>query len=386
MPHEGVGVGDPEQGFRVPRVLFLIDSFRNPYAGSERQLYLLVEALVARGVECHLVVLTASDYLLNEDFPCAFTVLGYTSLGRPGIWGAMYSLGRRFRAQGFTIAHTFFNDVSVVAPPMLGLAGLQTVISRRDMGFWHTPGKLWLLRAMRGQVAAWIANSRAVADKTIVQEWAKPERTRVMYNGFPIEHGTSIEGAADLDALRSNGRVLVGLVANVRPIKRIQDLVRALGRLKDDVPALNVVLIGDGDQEPLRDLGRDLGVGDRLHCLGSRNDVPACLNALDIGVLCSESEGFSNALVEYMLAGLPVVCTEAGGNPEAVEHGETGLLYGVGDVETLATHLQGLAGDVEYRQKLGEKGRRIAQERFAMETMVDAHMALYSELLEGRSR
>ncbi len=180
--------------------------------------------------------------------------------------------------------------------------------------------------------------------------------------------------------------MLVGLVANVRPIKRIQDLVRALARLKDEVPALNVVLIGAGDQEPLRDLGHELGVGDRLHCLGGRNDVPACLNALDIGVLCSESEGFSNALVEYMLAGLPVVCTEAGGNPEAVEHGETGLLYGVGDVERLATHLQCLAGDVEYRQTLGERGRKVAQERFSMATMVDAHLALYSDLLEGRSR
>ncbi|WP_340162445.1 MULTISPECIES: glycosyltransferase [Halomonadaceae] len=379
-------MGNPEQGLQVPRVLFLIDSFKDPYAGSERQLYLLVEALVALGIDCHLVVLTASDYLLDEDFPCAYTVLGHTSLGRPGIWGAMYTAGRRFRAQGFMIAHTFFNDVSVVAPPMLRLAGFRTVISRRDMGFWHTLGKLWLLRAMRSQVAAWIANSRAVADMTIVQEWAKPERTRVIYNGFPIEHGASTEGAADLDALRSNGRVLVGLVANVRPIKRIQDLVRALAQLKDEVPALNVVLIGAGDQEPLRDLGHELGVGDRLHCLGSRNDVPDCLNALDIGVLCSESEGFSNALIEYMLAGLPVVCTEAGGNPEAVEHGETGLLYSVGDVETLATHLQCLAGDVEYRQRLGEKGRGVAQERFSMKTMVDAHMALYSELLEWRSR
>ena len=298
----------------------------------------------------------------------------------------MYSLGRRFRAQGFTIAHTFFNDVSVVAPPMLGLAGFQTVISRRDMGFWHTPGKLWLLRAMRGQVAAWIANSRAVADKTIVKEWAKPERTRVIYNGFPMEHASASEGAPDLDVLRSSGRVLVGLVANVRPIKRIQDLVRALAWLKDDAPALDVVLIGAGDQEPLRDLARELSIGDRLHCLGSRNDVPACLKALDIGVLCSESEGFSNALVEYMLAGLPVVCTEAGGNPEAVEHGETGLLYEVGDLETLATHLQRLAGDIEYRLKLGEMGRRVAQERFSMDTMVNAHVTLYRELLVGKSR
>jgi glycosyltransferase involved in cell wall biosynthesis len=269
---------------------------------------------------------------------------------------------------------------------MLGLAGFRTVISRRDMGFWHTPGKLWLLRAMRGQVTAWVANSRAVADKTIVKEWAKPERTQVIYNGFPIEHGPVSGGARDLEVLRSSGRVLAGLVANVRPIKRIQDLVRALAWLKDDAPALDVVLIGAGDQEPLRDLARELSIGDRLHCLGSRNDVPACLKALDIGVLCSESEGFSNALVEYMLAGLPVVCTEAGGNPEAVEHGETGLLYDVGDVEMLATHLQCLASDVEYRQRLGERGRRVARERFAMDTMVDAHMALYSELLEGRSR
>lgn len=363
-------------------VLLLIDCYRNPYAGTERQLYNLASSLVARGIACHLVVLAPSDYLDEEGFPCGWNVIGRTSLRDPRIWFELYRLGKRFRTGSYTVAQTFFNDVSIAAPPMLALAGIKTIVSRRDTGFWYTFSKRWLLRLTRRCVARWIVNSRAVAEVTESEEWAPRESIRIIYNGVnQPEHFSGIPD--DIAHLRWQGRVLAGLVANVRPIKRITDLIRGLDHIKQEVPSLDVVIIGDGDQESLRAEALARGIGDRVHCLGRRDDVTDCLAGLDIGVLCSESEGFSNALVEYMLSGLPVICTEAGGNPEAVDHGDTGLLYSTGDTRMLADGLAQLANHPEYRRSMGDRARIVAQSRFSMSAMVEAHIDVYREA-EGK--
>lgn len=363
-------------------VLLLIDCYRNPYAGTEHQLYNLASSLVARGIACHLVVLAPSDYLRKRGFPCDWSVVGHTSLRSPGTWYELYRVSKRFRERGYRVAQTFFNDVSIVAPPVLALAGVKTIVSRRDMGFWYTSSKRCLLRLTRIGVARWIANSHAVAAVTEANEWAPRESIQVIYNGVekPDDVSTVPE---DLGRLRQEGRLLAGLVANVRAIKRIPDLLESLERIKDEVPSLDVVIIGDGDQESLRAEASARGIGERVHCLGRRDDVNDCLAGLDMGVLCSASEGFSNAVVEYMLAGLPVICTDAGGNPEAVEHGHTGLLYPVGDTAKLADALRQLATDSHYRRRLGRSARQLALARFSVESMTDAHIRLYSELDEG---
>ncbi len=366
----------------VPRrMLFLIDQFVDNTAGTEGQLFRLIEVLSARGCQCHLVVLKRSAFLEQGRLPCSWTVLGHDRLLSPRTWLALYRLGRRFRRQGFGLAQTFFNDMSVLAPPMLAATGIRTIISRRDMGFWYTPAYLAMLRLTRRFVAACAVNSEAVASVTARCERFPLSELAVIYNGLappqPVDRPT------DLEALKQRGRLICGLVANVRPIKRIGDLLEALARIAASEPALDLVIVGGGDQTPLREQAQGLGISDRVHLLGHRRDITACLAAFDMAALCSESEGFSNAIIEYMQAGLPVIGTEAGGNPEAIDHGRTGYLYPVGDVGALATHLAYLARDPQLRDTLGAQAAEDARQRFSIERMVNDHVALYRRLMPG---
>lgn len=371
----------PQQDLPQP-ILFVIDHFRNPNAGTEGQMFNLIKGLDRARFVPVLLVFRDSEYLQKNGFPCDYHVLGHTRLFSPVTWAALWKMARKFRASGVRLAHVFFNDPSVVCPPVFRLNGIRTIISRRDMGYWYTPAYRSLLAVSGRFVSAAITNSDAVRHVTALSEPFDLSRVHVIYNGYEAGEWADDE-PADLAALRAKHpeAVFAGLVANIRPIKRMEDAVRAVGQLHSHGRDLHLVLIGDGDQADLRLLAKEQGVADKVHFLGPRADVKACLKALDIGLLCSESEGFSNAVVEYMQAGLPVVCSHVGGNPEAVEHGQTGYLYPCGDIAALAAHLQALSDSSELRQRIGDNAFRRARERFSMEAMVAKHQDIYEGLI-----
>ncbi|MCK8516784.1 glycosyltransferase [Methylonatrum kenyense] len=362
---------------------FVIDRFSQRGAGTEGQLLRLVNELLNRGVDCRLVALQPTDYLLQQGFPCPWQIVGRDRIADPRTWYALWRCARDLQRRGVRLAHVFFNDASVLAPPAFSVTGMPTLISRRDMGFWYTPSYLRCLRLTRRWIAGCVANSYAVRRYTSEMERIPPEAISVIYNGVEADQ-SRVEAVPALDALRAEGRVIAVLVANLRPIKRVQDLVEALGFLRASHPALAVAVIGAGDSAGLQARAADLDVADRLVFLGSRDDVGNCLRYADIGVLCSESEGFSNAIVDYMLRDLPVICTDTGGNPEAVENGVTGLLYPVGDVGGLAAALARLADDKALRGRLGENAGKVARTRFAVDRMVAEHIALYRSILRER--
>ncbi|SNC68267.1 Glycosyltransferase involved in cell wall bisynthesis [Marinobacter sp. es.048] len=367
----------------VPQpILFVIDHFRNPNAGTEGQMLNLIKGLDRARFEPILLVFRDSEYLRKYGFPCDYHVLGHTRLFAPVTWAALWKLAWKFRASEIRLAHVFFNDPSVICPPIFRLNGIKTIISRRDMGYWYTLAYRVMLAISGRFVSTVITNSDAVKQVTIRAEPFDLSQVHVIYNGYGAGE-TFCEVPADLTELRTKhlNAVFVGLVANIRPVKRMEDAVKAIGQLHQSGHDVHLILIGDGSQANLRLLASEQGVAERVHFLGPRADVKACLKALDIGLLCSESEGFSNAIVEYMQAGLPVVCSNVGGNPEAVEHGETGYLYPCGDVAALASHLRRLSDSGELRQRIGDNAFRCARERFSMETMVAKHQEIYDGLI-----
>ncbi|MBU2955608.1 glycosyltransferase [Marinobacter sp. F3R08] len=370
----------PQQELPKP-ILFVIDHFRNPNAGTEGQMFNLINGLDRSRYEPTLLVFRDSEYLQKNGFPCEYHVLGSTRLFSPSTWTELWKMARKFRASGVRLAHVFFNDPSVICPPVFRLNGIKTIISRRDMGYWYTPVYRSMLAVTGRFVSAAITNSEAVRQITASSEWLDLSRIHVIYNGYSGRE-TNHELPADLAELRRKhpDALFAGLVANIRPIKRLEDAIGAVGQLRSGNHDLHLILIGDGDQTNLRLLASELGVAEKVHFLGPRVDVKACLKALDIGLLCSESEGFSNAIVEYMQAGLPVVCSRVGGNPEAVEDGETGFLYPCGDVEVLANHLRMLSDNSELRQRIGDNALISARERFSMEAMVARHQDIYEKL------
>lgn len=371
----------------VTPLLYVIDYFRNPHAGTEGQLLALIEGLDRSEFAPHLLVFEDSPWLRENGFPCEYTVLGHRLLNSPATWLAMARFAWRFRQNGYRLCHVFFIDPSIICPLVFRLFGIYTLISRRDMGYWYTPLLKCILRLTRRFAEGVVANSQAVKTVTIAAEGFRKEDIHVIYNGFPdAPKSTPVKSrqVTELKRLREEGHLLMGLVANIRPIKRIEDAVSCLALLREVVPNLSLVVIGAGDGGDLIRKAKDQGVADRLHLLGSSDDVPGCLGFLDIGILCSESEGFSNAIVEYKRAGLPVVCSEVGGNPEAITHGEDGFVYPLGNAELFADAVRVLADDPLLRKAMGGLAQQNAVREFGMAKMVEAHQSLYLSVLARR--
>jgi glycosyltransferase involved in cell wall biosynthesis len=172
--------------------------------------------------------------------------------------------------------------------------------------------------------------------------------------------------------------VLVGTVARLEPVKRLDVLLRAMGVL-ERVPA---VIVGYGSLERrLERIAEELGLGDRVRFAGYQPDVWPWLSAFDVFALSSDWEGMPNAVLEAMAVGLPVVATSAGGTPDVVVQGVTGLLVPPGDHRSFAGALERLVRDSGLRQTMGEAGRRRVMDEFSAARMVQRTQALYAELL-----
>jgi glycosyltransferase involved in cell wall biosynthesis len=127
-------------------------------------------------------------------------------------------------------------------------------------------------------------------------------------------------------------------------------------------------------------------IGDHVQFVGEYRDVSSLFAAADFAVLSSWEEGFSNVVLEAMIAGLPMVVTDVGGNPEAVLHGKTGLVVPPHNPSALGRAILRLARDRGLRERLGNAGRTRVEQEFSLERCVDDHHNLYEELLEVASK
>jgi glycosyltransferase involved in cell wall biosynthesis len=146
-----------------------------------------------------------------------------------------------------------------------------------------------------------------------------------------------------------------------------------------------LLLVGrdDGIESSLKKKTRDLGIAEHVRFLGQRYDVADLLRIADIALLCSHEEGFSNALLEMMAAGLPCIVTDVGGNPEAVIDEVTGLLVPAKDPGAIARAILRLAHDPDLRRRMGLAGRTRVQQNFSLEACLDSYEALYSSIMDN---
>ena len=217
------------------------------------------------------------------------------------------------------------------------------------------------------------------------------DRVAVLRTGVDIDR---IDGALSRRAARKSlgipeDAIVVGAISVFRPVKRIPDLIDAVGALAKSQENLHLLLVGNPVRmtvEELRARATDAGLGDRIHLPGRLEDPGAVLNAFDVVVNCSIFEGSSNAIIEAMAAGIPVVGTAVGGTPELVADGVNGLLVPPEDVPALQAAIGRLVSDVRLRATMGSEGRSRALERHTRAAMVGAYLDLYRESAATGSR
>jgi L-malate glycosyltransferase len=145
---------------------------------------------------------------------------------------------------------------------------------------------------------------------------------------------------------------------------------------------VSFVVVGEGELRPaLERQDQALGLANRFHLPGAQRDVPEFLAGLDVAVLSSRSEGLSNAVLEYMAAGRPVVATAVGGNPRLIEDGVTGLLVPPDDPAALARAVARLLREPELAARLAREGRRRVEAHYSREAMVRRFERFYLRLV-----
>ena len=210
-----------------------------------------------------------------------------------------------------------------------------------------------------------------------------PEYSTVIYNGVDTRHFTvQLENKDDLDIMtkinRRDGEIIIGMIAKMRPEKSYVDALSAIRRLLDEQIPVKFVVVGDGPEYVnIKKLIDEASLSDNVILLGQLTDVRPVLAVLDIFILTSIAvETFSNAALEAMSMGKPVILSDIGGAAELL--GDTGKLYPAGDVDKLVECIKAFIFNQEDRMEAGNRGRSRVVDNFSMDKMADDYVNLFS--------
>jgi len=350
--------------------------------GTEQQVALLAGGLHERGVDIAVLVMfhggPREDILRNAGVPVVY--LGFRRFSRlhnvPRNVAALAGLVRRLRRDQPDVLHAFLLHSYLTAAAAGWIArGPVVVAGRRSMGFFKQ-GRTVLLAAERLATRATslvIANAQAVADDTRMNERVPAEKIAVVYNGLP----ESAFAVPDPVTIETQNPVLL-CVANLKPRKGHRHLLDAVALLQARGRPCTVLLAGEGEErQALERQAARLGVDVRF--LGATLGTGGLLARADVVVLPSLSEGMSNAVMEAMAAGRPIVATDVGGTPELLSG--RGLLVPPRDPLALAAAIERLLTDPGHAAALSERARAWSIEHLRLDDMVDRHVRLYAGLV-----
>ena len=375
--------------------LQLIGSFHQ--GGSERQAVQLTKLLIESG-HCNVFVATLNrEGVLLEDINRLglhevpeFRLNSFYDLHTAR---QVWRFARYLRKHEIDVVHThdFYTNVFGMAAAALARVPVR-IASRRESAVRPETQRLVERSAYRAAHAV-VANCEDVRQQ-LIREGVPAQKVRTIYNGLDLARvqpaRTDRSEILNSFKLPQQAR-FVTIMANMRAhvwdpepacYKDHPTFLRAAKRIHESVPDAAFIVAGEGEMmEATQELARSLGIAERTFFIGRCTDVASVLSISDVCVLSSSSEGFSNAILEYMAAGRPVVATDVGGAREAIVHGETGYLVPTGDHEQLGDYVIELLSDPESAQLLGEAGRRRVNEKFSSVKQLHNVESLYTELL-----
>lgn len=381
------------------RLAFFIGSLGR--GGTENQLLHLIKGLDNSRFELHLILLhgTGKERAAALDVKIHELLHGEESFRVPGrrlrrTVRTLWKLVRCLRRLNPDIIHCYLPTACVLGAIAGWIAGVPKIVcSRRALTRSYRTSKLLTLADKFAMNLAdlVLANSSAVQKELRHADNIPTEQIRLIYNGVD----TAAFRRAEPNGFRrclgvDESAMLVGTVANFFAYKRHEDLLEAARLLLAKHPRLCFVAAGreEGTRRDICEKIEYYGLSSNFKILGETTSVHTFFKSIDIYACPSDTEGFSNVLLEAMAAEKPVVATAVGGNPEAVADGETGFIVASRSPQALATAIETLVLDPSLRIQMGAAGARRVREHFTVEAMVRRHAELYAELAStpGRSR
>lgn len=370
------------------KIAYLIDTIHSLNAGTEKQLLGIIRHLDRDIFEPYLVCLHKSSWMENNSLPVDVFVLDYKGLLKPNIWKVIRDLVEIIRTKRFHIIQTFFEDPILIGYVGAVLSGNHPVLlsSRRDIGmgneepWYHVLYKIIYPLVFRGFNGI-VVNGESVSRYAAQISKVPHEKIRVIHNGISEPEKTETIPSI---FKQNPADVWIGITANLKPIKRLDVFIQAFRELLQVVDDVNIraVILGEGFQrKALMKMIEEYDLEPYVFLAGSVDDVTQFLQRCDIGVLCSDREGFSNAILEYMACGLPVVATQVGGNRELVDD-TNGISVPSGDHHALASALSRLCASAEMRQKLGGRSKEKVESQYSWNKIMKEWESYYFSLVK----
>ncbi len=354
--------------------------------GTERQLAETAMALDREVFEPHAACFRGGGFRARELREAGVPVLelGVRSLISGSALRGALLLRRYLCLHRIRLVHTFDVPMDLFGAPAARFFGVPVVLSSQRAHRALTPGLTrHLLRVTDRMVNGIVVNSQSVARELQSADRVAPSLIRVAYNGVDTRAFSPAAPAASRPW--PDAQAVIGVVCALRPEKGLPLLLEAFGRVRGAYPGARLLIVGGGPAlGGLRDIARSLHLESVCRFEPAVQNVAEWLRAIDIFVLPSLSEAFSNSLMEAMACGCCVIASDAGGNPELVDNGETGLLFRAGDSAALASRLAAVLADAARRLKLGAAAACRMRERFSREAAVRRMGGIYLEFLEGR--
>lgn len=366
--------------------------------GTERHVSNLVRLLDRSRFEVHLACLGRfGEFLERVEHECgAVAEYPIRRLYGPATLRRQLQFARDLRRGRIQVVHTYGFYANVFGVPAARAARVPLVIaSIRDTGDHLSASRRRLQRLACRFADCVLVNAEAVREHLIGDGFPE-SKIAVIRNGINLQGFSARAGS---DALRRALGLpafgpLVTVVSRLNPMKGIETFLEAARSIAERLPEAHFLVVGDSEpalgqtsyRARLEAMAAQLGLAGRVLFLGFRSDVADLLAVSTISVMPSLSEGLSNVLLEAMAVGVPAVATRVGGNPEAVEHGVTGLLVAPGDATALAHGVTLLLEHPHLAKCYGEAARQRVRERFSDLRMVRATEEFYLEWLARKGR
>jgi glycosyltransferase involved in cell wall biosynthesis len=334
-----------------------------PYVGSFRPDGLRVEELKQAGIPI-------------IEFPVK-------SLRSIGSLRGVLDMRRYIREYGLQMVHCFDVPTSMWGAPVSRLLGVPVIVSQLSYRTLYSSGERRLLRFADRVATRVVVNCLAMKRHMIEDEGVPEQKTYLCYNG--VDTTIFHPGPAARPEKLAGASVVIGTIANLREEKGIDLLIKAYAQLRKTVGGTKLFIVGDGpEMDALQKLARDSGIAEDTLFLVGKPDISNEMRALDIFVLPSYSEAFSNALLEAMASGCAVVGSDIGGTPEMIDDGKNGLLFQCGSAEDLAAKLRVVVENAELRGRFQKASARRAREEFSLGKNLAGFRQLYLSVTGNR--
>jgi glycosyltransferase involved in cell wall biosynthesis len=305
---------------------------------------------------------------------------------------ALYRLRKFLRKEKVALVQTQLVDSGFLGALAVRLSKPRPILIATRRNAYHLRSVNRLAFHLNRIAARWadavVANSKVAVEQCVQLENVSRSRVHLIDNGLDLARFGRLSRDTAKERLGLGGIYpLIGVVANLRPVKGLTHFLDAAQILSREFPTAHFVIAGSGPQKKeLSERARLRGISDRIHFIEDTTGIADVMAAFDIAVQCSRSESFSNVLIEYMASAKPIVATRVGDADRIIRNGVEGIVIDPENPEALSAAVASLLTAPEQALEMGKRARDKAERNWAIAGFSSNYQSLYNALLDPKGR